>query len=613
MSRIAGLLNKRNDHNPSMIEAMLESQRTCKEWSKTTEKSHLFYGGWLGEDNAKILKKDVVVILDGHIFNLPELCDEKTKETYLILSMYRQFGFEKMLARINGDFALAVFDSAQDTLWLGRDRIGLKPLFYIKTAEYFAFSSRIKALLQIPGVTKTTRTDFVGRFAGSHYRTFDNDIERSPFEDVFQVPAAHYLCLKQNTMKIGRYWNLEDKTNWESSPHDLADQYRDLLIDSVKLRMQMAKKPAFTLSGGMDSSSIMASAVKTTNQKQHAFSTVYTDKTYDESDEIVTMLELCVEEWHRVQIGDNIDIINLVENMISLHDEPVATATWLSHYILCEQVKKKGFGSLFGGLGGDELNAGEYEHFFYFFSDLKSGGHEDRLKREIVYWCKYHDHPIYKKSFKLVESYFKSVVNLNIPGLCLPDIKRINCYKDVLNPEYFDLSAYMPVMDHPFKSYIKNRTYQDMMRETVPCCLRAEDRQTMAFDLGNFLPFFDHRLIEFMFRVPEQLKYNDGVTKYLLRQAMKGVLPEKTRTRIQKTGWNAPAHIWFSGKGQSVLEDLIRSKKFQERGIYNIQKVKHLLKEHNRIILSNANQDNHMMFFWQLVNLELWFQWIETL
>jgi asparagine synthase (glutamine-hydrolysing) len=150
------------------------------------------------------------------------------------------------------------------------------------------------------------------------------------------------------------------------------------------------------------------------------------------------------------------------------------------------------------------------------------------------------------------------------------------------------------------------------MRETIPCCLRAEDRQSAAFGLTHRLPFLDHRLVEFMFRVPPAMKYKDGVTKHLLREATKGLLPEETRTRVKKTGWNAPAHQWFSGKGAAPLMDLIRSTSFRERGIYDAAEVERLARAHHEIVSTNAPRENHMMFFWQLVNLELWLRSLDT-
>ena len=183
---------------------------------------------------------------------------------------------------------------------------------------------------------------------------------------------------------------------------------------------------------------------------------------------------------------------------------------------------------------------------------------------------------------------------------------RLRRYARAIKSELFDLNTFEPVMDQPFASYLKNRAYQDIFRETAPCCLRAEDRHARAFGVEHFLPFFDHRLVEFMFRVPGRLKIRDGVAKYLLRQAMRGLLPEETRTRTRKTGWNAPAHVWFSGSGAQDVRDLIHSRAFRERGIYDIDEVERIVDEHERIVLSVAPEENHMMFLWQLVNLETW-------
>ena len=387
----------------------------------------------------------------------------------------------------------------------------------------------------------------------------------------------------------------------------LAEQYRVLLLDAVNLRVNAAVRPAFTLSGGMDSSSVLACTVHSVSNRQHAFSTVYSDRTYDESDEIRSMLDMAVCQWHRVSV-DSPDVFGLVRQMVNAHDEPVATATWLSHYVLCQEAAQAGFGSLFGGLGGDELNGGEYEHFFYHFADLRRSGREAQLQREIEKWVEYHDHPVHRKNPAVAQNMIARCVDLERPGVCLPEAGRMRRYYAALDPQFYDLDDFKPVMEAPFSSYLKTRTYQDLTRETAPCCLRAEDRQTQAFGLDNYVPFFDHRLVEFMFRVPGDMKIRDGVTKTLLRQAMRGILPEETRTRIKKTGWNAPAHIWFSGQGRIPLLDLIHSRTFRERGIYNVGEVRRIADEHEQIVSSGQPGENHMMFFWQLVNLELWLQ-----
>jgi asparagine synthase (glutamine-hydrolysing) len=323
------------------------------------------------------------------------------------------------------------------------------------------------------------------------------------------------------------------------------------------------------------------------------------------------MLDAAADEWHRVPV-DAPDVLDLVAKMIDAHDEPVATATWLAHFVLCEQVADDGFGTLFGGLGGDELNAGEYEYFFFRFADLRRAGLEETLRHEVAQWARHHDHPIFNKDWGVMEEGLERMVDLTQPGRILVDRRRLERYRDALAPGGFDLDRYQPVLDHPFTTFLNNRTYQDIFRETAPCCLRGEDRQTRAFGLSNSDPFYDHRLLELMFRVGGDHKIADGVTKRLLRTATSGILPEETRGRIKKTGWNAPADQWFSGAGRDMVLELVDDPGLRAHEVYDLAEVRRLIDEHDEVVRSGRPAENHMMFFWQLVNLELWLRWLES-
>ena len=556
--------------------------------------------------NAAIGVNGIATAIDGTIYNREEFPQAET-DAAVVGDLYHRYGFSEAVTRLNGDFAIALYDPVSNTLWLARDRFGVKPLYYVRAKEFVAFASRPRSLLFLPGVSSEVNRSFVARFAGLHYRYFDNAPEQSPFAAVSQLPAAHVARIHGGNIVLHPYWRLEEQPDWTDDEGNLAQRYRELLFDAVRCRLDRTGPAVFTLSGGMDSSSVLASAGAIERRREHAISAVYVDRTYDESEEIGTMRDASVDTWHQVTI-DQPDVFGLIQRMVAAHDEPVATATWLSHFLICEHASRAGFNVLFGGLGGDELNAGEYEHFIYHFADLRRTGDEGRLAREIERWVEYHNHPIYRKTRAVAETAIERLVDLKRPGVCRLDRVRYDRYVAALSTDYFDLTGYAPVMEHPFSSYLKNRTYQDLTRETVPCCLRAEDRQAVAFGLEHRLPFFDHRLVEFMFRVPGTLKFRDGVSKVLLRHAMKSVLPEETRTRIKKTGWNAPAHRWFSGRGHDLLLDLVNSRSFVERGIYNVPYVLQLIDQHNRIVLTGEVVDNHMMFLWQLVNLEMWFQ-----
>jgi len=593
MSRIAGLVPAPDRHAvDTMLAAMTGHVVTTRD-VRLSGRTALGVLGWREPNLAD----------DG---NVSTAVDSTLWRASDVIALYRRHGFVDALAHLDGDFAVALYDAATGTLWLARDRFGMKPLYYTRSGERFAFASRPRALLALDGVSREPNRAFVARFAGMHYRTFDNEPRESPYAAIAQLPAASYLEVRDGKLREATYWALTEQPDLDEPEPVLAERYRELLVDAVARRRKLAHRPAFTLSGGMDSSSVLACAVHTTAKREHAFSTVYHDETYDETDQIRTILDATVEEWHPVRIG-NPDLGALIPKMIAANDEPIATATWLSHYLLCEATASAGFATLFGGLGGDELNAGEYEYFFYFFADLAASGETAKLDHETAKWVEYHDHPIFKKTPAVMRAGLERLVDLKTPGKCLPDPTRLARYRELVRRDYVDLAGYVPVMETPFTSYLKNRTYQDIFRETAPCCLRAADRQTTAFGIDVSWPFFDHRLAELMFRVPSTLKIRNGVTKHLLRDAMRGILPDQTRTRIQKTGWNAPAHVWFAtGSGRELVLDLIGSRAFAERGIYDVSAVRRLLDEHRDIVVEGRPVDNHMMFFWQLVNLELW-------
>lgn len=554
----------------------------------------------------------VVCLVDGDVFNAAELGGRAgAGAAELVARLAAEDGFAEAVARLNGDFAIRLEDRRDGTVWLARDRFGVRPLYHLHD-DPAATASRPGELLRREGVDRSPERSFVARFAASHYRTFDNDPAASPYQAIGQLPAAHVASVRDGRMQMDRYWSLEEAPDFDAPEAELAERYRELLLDSVGRRLAVSGRAGFTLSGGMDSSTVLASAVHLTGQRQHAYSTLYSGSEYDESDEIESMLQSSVEQWHRVVVDDP-DVPALVGEMIAAHEEPIATATWLSHHVLCREVAEAGFDSVFGGLGGDELNAGEYEYFLYRFADLRAAGDEDTLRHEVAEWQRHHDHPVFHKNWEVMEAGLERFTAPAHPGAIRPDRTRIEKYNAVLRDDFYDLGDFRHVMDRPFTSYLKNRTYQDMFRETAPCCLRAEDRQTRANGLRNRNPFFDYRLAELMFRVGGAHKIRDGVTKRLLREATKGLLPDETRNRIKKTGWNAPGDLWFSGAGRDMLHDLVGASDFRAAHVYDVDELRRLIDEHDTIVRSGRPAENHMMLLWQLVNLELWLRWLDDL
>ena len=374
-------------------------------------------------------------------------------------------------------------------------------------------------------------------------------------------------------------------------------------MDAIRIRLNRFsdEEIAFTLSGGMDSSSVLACAVNIRNKPQICYSSLYSDPTYDERNDIKSILDGYVSDWRKVVLNDSLDLIAKIRKIIEIHNEPIATATWLSHYELMKAVKKDNIKVLFGGLGGDELNAGEYEYFPFHFADLKFNN-DKSLDFEIEKWAHYHDHHVFRKNAQKANHLITLLTDSSISGKCLPDNERLEKYKFLLN-SFFNDYNFKPRMNNSFNSYLKNRTWQDLTTETLPCCLRAQDRNGSSFGIINVLPFLDKRLVKFMFSVQGKYKIKDGITKVLLRESMRGILPEKTRCRIKKTGWNAPAHKWINYEIKEYALRICRS--IDKENIYDIDKLSNLFDEHIELSESDAYL-SHMMILWPVINTLIW-------
>lgn len=614
MSRIFGLFRPNRGAHPDDSRIVDTALRTFAGQRVAVNSSGAAHLGRISFDNAD-LRGGVaraggwLVALDGCFFNAGQFASGAIDHAALLARMLANDGAEAALAKLEGDFAAIAYDANNDRLLLMRDRLGVKPLYWARFSGAVACSSQPRALLTVPGISSEINSGFAARFAGLHYRAIDNIPDESPFATIRQVPAGTFVEISADfRCATRRYWSLGPLPDFSEPEDVLAQRYRSLLLDAVAKRLRVSENPGFTLSGGLDSSSVLCGAVEITKRSQHAFSSVYRDPAFDERHQIKDAIKDKVALWSAIEIPEDIALFDHVRKLVGMHDEPVATATWLSHDFVAAHAKTEGVTALFGGLGGDELNAGEYEYFPFFFADLKQDNRLAELDAEIAAWSRLHDHPIFKKNANVARDMIARVTDPSSPGRCLPDERRLRRYLKAVNPDFFDISEFRPVMDGPFDSYLKNRTSQDLLRETLPCCLRAEDRQCTAAGLQHFDPFLDHHLVEFMYRIPGTMKIRNGVTKQLLRAAMQGILPEATRTRVAKVGWNAPAHVWFTGRNLNDLRDLIASRAFVERGIYNVPEVDRLLDEHVEIVNSGAIQENHMMFFWQLVNLELWIE-----
>jgi asparagine synthase (glutamine-hydrolysing) len=551
----------------------------------------------------------IVVALDGVIYNTEELRElehvapgRRLSAGQLIGLAYQEWGFD-CVSKLNGDFAFAVYDRRRDLLFCARDRAGARPFYFARLDDSLIFGSEIKIVLAHPEVRRDPDWESIYNYSGSHYRLFDSRPGRTCFRAVQQLPQATCLVSTAEGIKTWRYWSLDTEAESEGSGTIAAARLLELLDDSVRLRVESSHNCGFTLSSGLDSTSVLSLGSRYLELPAEVYSTSYNVKTkYDETLQVRSAaMELGIN-WRVVGVGAA-GLEASLAAMLRRHDEPVSEATWLSHYQLSRAAAHQGIRVLFGGLGGDELLAGQPDHFLYFFADLQQAGLGDRLDHEIDCWTRLHSNGD-KNSRDMVDDVFSRLVEWTPPGTVKLDMQRYLAYQSTLMPDFAQQFGSPPPIDNPFSSYLKNRCYQDLFFETIPACLRADDRNVSSFGIRSCYPFLDYRIIELCFAFPSVLNYKDGVAKHVLRKAMKGIVPETTRNRTAKISWNAPATEWFRTEWATFANDLIGSASFRQRGIYDQKRVQAIFDEHRE------GKANHAKFLWQMINVELWFrQW----
>jgi asparagine synthase (glutamine-hydrolysing) len=540
----------------------------------------------------------VWMVYNGEVYNYMELREElkskgyifiSTTDSEVILKSYLEWG-ENCFSKFNGMWAVAIFDQRTGDLILSRDRFGKKPLYYYQNSEFIIFASEIKAILLNHHVVKAVNYRKIINYAGRHYRYVDSDNE-SFFEGILQVPKSSYVLINSDgRWRVSSYWNLEATASpgRTGSESDLVEQFREILGDAVKIRLRSDVPVGCMLSGGMDSSSISCLAAA---QKQNliTFSGVTGTGYYDESEYIQEVTDHLRVSSRSIFPGPAELFPTLLE-MLRFHDEPVCTVTWYCNYTITREIARYGVPVVLTGHGGDELLAGYWDHYHYYFSDLRRQGIGDEA--EFHGWLRNHGRP--ETEYEREKEYIRRLQRDKHL-----EIAKYSQYLSSLSPEMMR-QAREPELDSPFPSGLSRRLYLELFYETIPPSLRAEDRNMMAFSLENRLPFLDYRLVEFCFRLDNSFKIRNGLGKWILREAMQGILPEKVRCRKDKTGFNAPADEWFRQEHRQEIWDLIEKRSFINQEIYNQEEVRKRFKEH-------LEGQNHYMFFWQYINLHLWY------
>jgi asparagine synthase (glutamine-hydrolysing) len=505
----------------------------------------------------------------------------------------------------DSDQSLVYAAPGEKKLTLFGDSCGQNQVFFAQTVNNgWAWAFSLPDLFRLLGGAPEDNQETLYDFLATHYRYVFREPSRTFHKGVFKVPSGSYVTLGQGQPQIKSYLKLDfDPSISKLTPQEAARLYVDTLDEIVGLRLSKLEgsHPAFAISSGLDSSSVATLAARRLGRPLSAWFMAYRSQSgspYDESAGVEALIKATGWELNRLDL-EAPELLGETERLLELTRAPVITVTWLAHYLLARAAAGKGYRYIFSGLGGDESLAGEFDHFFLFFADLRASGQEELLERETTAWVRLHDHPVFKKSPQVREEWFRR--NIDFPGrLIRPDMRRY-----LANREYFDQgwvedmeSRIPPVpMPHPYPYFLSNRLYQEMTYETSPPTLWSEFLAGEAGGLRGVFPMANPRLFRLALSLPGTFKYRDGLTKMLIRRGMEGILPDCSRLNPVKTGFNAPLDMWLrDGKLCQEALELYRGSPLARRGYLAPGAMERILKEHS------TGERNHMMLLWPIIS-----------
>lgn len=511
---------------------------------------------------------DLWIVFNGEIYNYLELRQELKAEGYqfetatdteIISAAYDRWG-EECVTRFNGDWAFCILDIKRRLLFLSRDRYGIKPLYFFKGKKHFAFASEIKALLTLPFVEQVLNRD-----KALHYLfLFSLDhTEESFFKDVYQLKPAHNLVLdlRSGEARITQYYFLSYPPELEQYEHNKALDYaadiRDLLFDAVRLRLRADVPVGTCLSGGLDSSSVVAITAKLLGAEnnldiQKTFTATFPGDIIDESGFAQTVVQHTGAQSHLIYPSKERCRADL-SAILNSQDEPFGgTAIYAQWEVMQEAARHVKV--VLDGQGGDEVFAGYRDYRLSFLAHLLAEKRLVRLMAEL--WG----------GISVSRSFQQSIKELQlIPFFNLGPFLQYKLYRRRYRKQ-FDLAAQQLGLNgttprtlqmHLGKKYAANTNellFHYLSTYSLPHLLKYEDRNSMAHSIEARVPFTDFRLVDYVFSIPAAYKIHRGWTKWLLRLAMKDLLPSEIVWRKDKLGFATPAWISREEVWQMWLE-----------------------------------------------------------
>ncbi len=536
--------------------------------------------------------KRFIMIFNGEVYNYIEIRDElKDKyqfktgtDTEVILAAYQEWG-ESCLDKFNGMFALVIYDTKSKELFVARDRFGIKPFYYYLDEERFIFASELKSILPL---LKNKKANDKIIFDYLLFNRTDHT-EETFFKDIKKLQHGSYIKIKNRNLIFKRWYKLSDKIGEIKNLSPL--EYRELFKDSLKLRLRADVPVGVSLSGGIDSSAIVSSLIKDFDLNElNTFSAVYGKNEITDESEYIDEFKYMLKNMHYTS-PNAATFFNDYEDFIDAHNEPVAEIGPYVQFKVMELASKRVKVTL-DGQGADEQLAGYHYFFGSYYIELIKKMKLLKFIQESNQYIKKH------KSFNALKYFVFYLLPANIQNRFnnqrIPSVNRTfikaNKAKRRINKMLFNPKNLTDSLLQHFEFKLEH-------------LLRWEDLNAMHFSIESRVPFLDHRLVEATLSTPSRQKICDGETKYILREALKDILPEKITNRKDKKGFSNPRDKWFrSEKFEKLIFKLINSDSFKKRGYFNSEIANKQYKKHleGKIDISAE--------IWKWINLELWFQ-----
>jgi len=527
----------------------------------------------------------LALIFNGEIYNYLELRAEleqrgrrfrSTGDSEVLLQAYDEWG-DRCVDRFNGMWAFAIADLRRQTLVVSRDRFGVKPLFRYRAGDVVLFASEIKAILASGLYQGSTNWEVASRFLlrgdlDVDHQTFFEGIERVDGGTVTELTPA-------GAERVRRFWSLT-----ALEPVDLKDpvaEFRALFQDAVKIRMRSDVPVGVFLSGGLDSTSIICTMAAereksaTAGGSLHALS--YMSPTHDESAFIRSTVAQTGADFREVAI-DPRAMWDGLDRVLWHHDEPVHSPTALVGYELMRQARAQNTIVILNGQGADETLAGYWNFAQAYWSELVADGRLGRAVHQMSTYCRSHNRPLLPAMREVLSTTARRALANAVPGLMPTRPLTSDADTDWSSP---DLIERLGPRGEPKTRDLKSALERAVGFRPLPIFLRVEDRNSMAHSVEARLPFMDYRLVQLSMGLPSEWKVRAPWNKYILREAMRGVIPEPVRTRLDKMGFPTSAKQWVASAWHEPMHDLLASQSFRERGVFNVHALRTALDRHH--------------------------------